>query len=156
MGRKDSRKTAQVEAAARARLAKTEQKIIANCTKETHTPEPVQPEVITIDDDNEDLSECGYEGGVNFMFESDSEFDGDVEEDDEGSEWDSDEELQEYDAKIMEEIREEVADLLKETPYEKVLLHQKDWKKVEKNRSLGYNGHSIRSKQREDKKRRDR
>lgn len=97
--------------------------------------------------------ECGYEGGVSNSISSDDEFVlGPHWELEDGSEWDSDEELSEYDEEQMESLKTEAAELVKAvkpTPFEEISLTTgKNWRKIEANRSLGYNGQSKRTQER--------
>ena len=95
-------------------------------------------------------SDCGYEGGVN---RKDSETEYQPESDDSESDYaDSLDELSgdelEWNLEHQHELLAEVATLTKPTPYTQIMdsktTHQ--WAKAEKNRKLGYNGQSGRSK----------
>jgi hypothetical protein len=56
--------------------------------------------------------------------------------------------LSEYDEEQMEALKKEAAELVKHTPFEEVFLTiDKNWQKIEANRSLGYNGPSKRTQE---------
>ena len=107
---------------------------------------------------SEPESDCGYTGGVDCSI-SDTESD---------SEWidsgsgDSDGSISEFCGQELEEnlreIREEVEVLHAASPYALIMGKKlkKDWRKVERNRALGYTGNSVRSKQRHAKDARER
>ncbi|KAF8265639.1 hypothetical protein EI94DRAFT_1702336 [Lactarius quietus] len=97
-------------------------------------------------DEIDDKADCGYEGGVDHSISSDDEYEPGLQwELEGGEEWDSDEELSEYDKEQMERLQEAV-ELVKPTPFEVIALGtHKDWRKIEANRSLGYNGQSKRT-----------
>ena len=105
--------------------------------------------------------DCGYEGGVN---RKDSETEYQPESDDSESDLDAEslDELSgdelEWNLERQRELLAEVATLTRPTPYSQIMdsktTHQ--WAKAEKNRKLGYNGQSGRSKRRKDKDTRDR
>ena len=86
-------------------------------------------------------SDCGYKGGVNCYW-SDSD-DSDFSE--EYSDADSLEELEgdELKANLLE-LRTELADLGAPTKYDQIMESklENDWRKVEQNYALGYNGNS--------------
>ena len=80
-------------------------------------PGPPQHDLVVLDE-TDDESECGYEGGVENPTISDDEFIPGWElEDDDDDDWNSDEELSEYDEEEMEQLKE-AADLMKPTPFE--------------------------------------
>jgi len=58
--------------------------------------------------------------------------------------WNSDEELSEYEEEEMEQLTE-AADIMKPTPFEDTA---RNWKKIEANQNLGYNGQSKRTQER--------
>jgi hypothetical protein len=107
-------------------------------------------------DETDDEPECGYEGGVENFISSDDEFVPGVQwELEDGEEWDSDEELSEYDEEVMEQLKKEAAELVKPTPFEEVSSTAvKNWQKIEANRSLGYNGQSKRTRERREQQER--
>ena len=94
--------------------------------------------------DSEPESECGYKGGVaEFLPEeicSDDEY---ITSD---SNWldSSNGMLSDWDEESLAALREEVISLTvdtdKQTMFDKLQDRQKNWKKIDKNRSLGYNG----------------
>lgn len=98
-------------------------------------------------------SDCGYTGGVGNQLPLDWDDDGSDEDD---SDWDgdlSDGELSEFGEEEMEEMKKELWKLLSEesvTPYEEVSMPKGKgvWKKAEKNRDWGYNGLSVRTRER--------
>ena len=97
----------------------------------------------------EDDDDCGYMGGVNHSC-TDSEYepsmDSDSDSDDKAIELEG-EELE----KNLAELRNEVEELKKKTPYEHVLaagsMSAKQWKKAESQQKLGYTGTSLRTHQ---------
>jgi hypothetical protein len=104
------------------------------------------------DDDNDD---CGYDGGVSTFFSDDDEYAPDGDSDSEFTESD----LSDFDEDILEALKTELASLAKPATVNDALgksKSKKDWKKAEANRSLGYNGLSIRTIQRHAKDARDR
>jgi hypothetical protein len=130
-------------------------------------PQPVSSQATMASDitcpcpaDPSDLGpECGYTGG--FLL-SDSDYD-DSDFTDTSSEWSEAESLEEMTGEELEanlqELRGELETLqeMGATPYE-TIMHSKgasDWKKVEKNRQLGYNGQSRSTMYRNAKKARD-
>lgn len=90
----------------------------------------------------DDCEECGYDGGVEDWIDASDEED--TLSDIEGSTgaMDSDEELLEYDEEIMEGLK---IKLRKANQYKK-LIAPKNWARVEANWSLGYAGHSERTR----------
>jgi hypothetical protein len=100
--------------------------------------------------DDELATECGYEGGVDNPISSNDEFVPGLQwELEDGEEWDSDEELSEYDEEMMEQLKREAVELVKPTPFEEMSSTAvKNWQKIEANRSLGYNGQSKRTQER--------
>jgi hypothetical protein len=109
---------------------------------------PQSPDESDASDDSE--RECGYEGGVDNFISSDDEFVPGLRwELEDGKEWDSDEELSEYDEEMMEQLKREAIELVKPTPFEEISSTAvKNWQKIEANRSLGYNGQSRRTQER--------
>jgi hypothetical protein len=100
-----------------------------------------------------DFDDCGYTGGINHCFSSDdSESASDFEDlEDEDSD---DESLAEFEGDALEENLQELLLLQVAFPaptqYEQIVAPKtkKEWGRAEKKRSLGYNGHSKRTKQR--------
>ncbi|KAJ7267175.1 hypothetical protein C8J57DRAFT_1228787 [Mycena rebaudengoi] len=104
------------------------------------------------DDDDDD---CGYDGGVSTFFSDNDEYAPDGDSDSEFTESD----LSDFDEDILETLKTELASLAKPATVNDALgksKSKKDWKKAEANRSLGYNGLSIRTIQRHAKDARDR
>ncbi|KAJ7704620.1 hypothetical protein B0H16DRAFT_1482618 [Mycena metata] len=103
------------------------------------------PEILDLSiSDEDDDYECGYDGGVN-VWVSDEEYDP---EDDRDSDF-TDSELSDFDEEMLEALKEELASLAGPgTAFEMLgkTKTKEEWKKVEANRRLGYNGHSERSK----------
>ena len=99
-------------------------------------------EVIVLDDDE---SDCGYEGGVEYI-PSDSELEDCSESE---RDWSSGEEFEfeEYDEECLKG-KDSVFNGLMKTP-------MSAWSKAEKNRSLGYTGLSRSTKYRKEKERRE-
>ncbi|KAG2355595.1 hypothetical protein BDR07DRAFT_1381385 [Suillus spraguei] len=105
--------------------------------------------------DSDDKSDCGYLGGINTNYYSDS--DSDYKPDTSESEWSDGESLCELGGNDLEEnlaaLRVE-AESLHGYPVAIPLFEKKtavEWERAEKNRALGYNGHSGRTKRRHDK-----
>jgi hypothetical protein len=114
------------------------------------SPAPsLSPPVIEISSSE---SECGYMGGVNVDINTDSESDGEVQ----LVMLAGCESLSEFDESDVGEMRENaVVGVDEEQDLCSVLemgLDKKGWKKVEANRSLGYNGLSSRTKRRKNAK----
>lgn len=117
-------------------------------------PSPVPPSSIprspiSIDDSDEDLDECGYNGGVNVECESI------YEPSDNESEYSDTESLAELDGNELEDnlvaLRHELQELAVPTPYEEILRKRsaKEWATAESgNRGMGYNGLSGRTERR--------
>ncbi|KAJ7276724.1 hypothetical protein C8J57DRAFT_1223449 [Mycena rebaudengoi] len=99
-------------------------------------------------------SDCGYEGGVNVDLESDDEYIPDSEHDSDFT----DSDLSEFDEEVLEALKADLASLSKPTPFEKLTQKKtsKEWKELESNRSLGYNGLSVRKGYRDKAKARHR
>jgi hypothetical protein len=154
MGLKDKQKSAARARATRLGTAKARDHL-ANPTPLNN----IIPETIgntpAIDISSNSDSDCGYEGGVNCYW-SDSD-DSDFNE--EYSDADSLEELEgdELEANLLE-LRTELADLGAPTKYDQIMESklEKDWRKVEQNRGLGYSGNSKRTQERRAKEARDR
>ncbi|KAG2363302.1 hypothetical protein BDR07DRAFT_1282551 [Suillus spraguei] len=110
---------------------------------------------VPIEIDSDDKSDCGYLGGINTNYYSDS--DSDYEPDTSESEWSDGESLCELGGNDLEEnlavLRVE-AESLHGYPVAVPLFEKKtavEWERAEKNRALGYNGHSGQTKRRHDK-----
>ena len=114
----------------------------------------IGPIVISSDSDNEtDFEVTKWTGGVNYVFSDEDS----VSEDDSEGEWFEDELKGLELVASLEKSVEDGTDKLKETqhtPYEELTrtVSWTDWKKAESNRSLGYNGLSIRTRQRRNQK----
>jgi hypothetical protein len=160
MGRKDKR-----EAAARATAARMAAFYTRNNTHNSPpTPEShFDIEDIVIMDDSIPIivdsdSDCGYDGGVNYYW-SDSDSDEYL---DENSGISDTESLEELEGVALEEnlagLKVELEELAAATQYEQIMgpKSEKQWKRVEKNRSLGYTGISQRTQQRKAKEARER
>jgi hypothetical protein len=141
------------EAAARARLARQAYRAY---TVEVTT---VMADDSVPDDDNLNCNgasfECGYIGGVHYSLpdsDSDSEFGGsDIDWDSESESGESVVELEGDELDIsLAQMRDEIEALAELTSYQEVAgpKTMKNWQKVEKNRALGYNGHSKRTRER--------
>ncbi|KAG1740918.1 hypothetical protein EDB19DRAFT_1908237 [Suillus lakei] len=96
--------------------------------------------------DDDDNFDCGFTGGVHCSLpepDSDSEFEMDWE-----SESDSGESIVELEGEELEsslaQLRDKVTSLAEPTPYQKVAgpNMSENWKKAERSRGLGYDGHS--------------
>jgi hypothetical protein len=103
-------------------------------------------------DDNNNNFDCGFTGGVHCSLpdpDSDSEFEIDWD-----SESDSRESVVELAGEELEsslaQLRDEVTSLAEPTPYQKVAGPKtgENWKKAERSRGLGYDGHSKRTQER--------
>jgi len=149
-------------AAARARAARWPRAARATCNSNT-APTASNPAVIEIDYDSPSEQDCGYTGGVNYRF-SDTEYDSATESEwsnGSGSDEDSVVELEgdELDANLHE-LRKKAHDkALEEFPkYAQIVMKKSavEWKKAEKNRTLGYTGNSQRTQQRRAKEAQDR
>lgn len=134
------------KAAARARAAKEQGTSASTLTLvppngcETINGDPV----IEVDSDSDD---CGYEGGVNYVWSESEDSEYQLETEDE---WlDVDENLQEMDEDDLPPIKV-IPAMFTNSKLEV------DWKNVEKNRSLGYTGTSERTMQRQAQKARER
>lgn len=98
----------------------------------------------TIYVDSSSESDCGYTGGVEHWNSSDSDElwqSSSKSEDD----WDdADAELEEYDKEILEGLKAELAELKTPMPFDELSAKKtkKEWKDIEANQSLGYNGQS--------------
>ena len=163
MGRKDKRK-----AAARATAARMAAFHARNNTHNTHNSPPTPEshfdieDVVTMDDSIPIIvdsdSDCGYNGGVNY-YGSDNDSDEYL---DESSGISDAESLEELEGVALEEnladLRVELEELAAATQYEQIMgpKSAKQWKRVEKNRSLGYTGTSQRTQQRKAKEARER
>lgn len=99
-------------------------------------------------------SDCEYEGGIHNCLPSESEDYPWTDSDDSGT----DNDLSDFDEETIRELQEELASLSKPTPYDTLTAQrsQKEWKQVERNRSLGYNGQGRSTKFRKEKDARDR
>jgi hypothetical protein len=109
-------------------------------------------------------SDCGYNGGINYWPDSDSDkgWSEDWTSDsnsEEGSlvEFDEDD-LVEFNEDNLEGLEAELKDLCTPLPYDQIteIKSKADWKKVEKNQEMGYTGTSQRTQQRKEKGARDR
>ena len=107
------------------------------------------PSIIEVDSSE---SESGYAGGVNhIVISSDDESDGAE------SGWEAGcESVKDFDENDVLELRKngeaflELREVMKNLYDEMEMgLDEKKWKKIETNRSLGYNGHSERTKRRQ-------
>ncbi|KAG6825000.1 hypothetical protein H0H87_008100 [Tephrocybe sp. NHM501043] len=111
--------------------------------------------------DSGDESDCGYNGGVCELLpeqmESEVESNDDLWTDNtEGSE-SSDSDLAEFDKETLEFWQEEASELAaRKSAVEMLQEGPKDWRKIESNRELGYNGQSERTRSRRQKEARDR
>jgi len=140
MGLKDKQKSAARARATRLGAAKVRDHLADPTPLDNIIPETIDntPAIdISLDSD----SDCGYEGGVNCYW-SDSD-DSDFSE--EYSDAESLEELEgdELEANLLE-LRTELADLGAPTKCDQIMESklEKDRRKVEQNRALGYNGNS--------------
>ncbi|KAF7371965.1 hypothetical protein MVEN_00054500 [Mycena venus] len=81
-------------------------------------------------------SDCEYEGGIHDCLPSESEDYPWTDSDNSGT----DNDLSDFDEETIRELQEELASLSKPTQYGKLTARrsQKEWKQVEKNRSLGF------------------
>ncbi|KAG2151185.1 uncharacterized protein EDB93DRAFT_1249375 [Suillus bovinus] len=102
-------------------------------------------------DDDDNNFDCGFTGGVHCLLpdpDSDSEFEIDWD-----SESDSGESVVELAGEELEsslaQLRDEVTSLAEPTPYQKVAGPKtgENWKKAERSRGLGYDGHSKRTQE---------
>ncbi|KAG2129300.1 hypothetical protein BD769DRAFT_1455487, partial [Suillus cothurnatus] len=149
-------------AAAWARAARWPRAAQATCNSNA-APTASNPAVIEIDYDSPSEQDCGYTRGVNYRF-SDTEYDPATE-----SEWSngsgSDEDSvvklggDELDANLHE-LRKKAHDKALEAfpKYAQIVMKKSavEWKKAEKNRTLGYTGNSQRTQRRGVKEARDR
>ncbi|KIM89696.1 hypothetical protein PILCRDRAFT_2013 [Piloderma croceum F 1598] len=140
MGLKDKQKSAARATAARLGGAKAQDCLADPTPLDNIIPETIDnTPAINISSDSD--SDCGYEGGVNCYW-SDSD-DSDFSE--EYSDAESLEELEgdELEANLLE-LRTELTDLGAPTKYDQImeLKLEKEWRKVEQNCALGYNGNS--------------
>src|SRR6266487_208167 len=101
-------------------------------------------------------NECSWDGGINYTESntSDSDYWSGLD----SSESDSESDLEELEGKDLRlsleaELKRELELLNQPSPYEEIrrTISCKEWKRAESNRSLGYNGHSKRTKQRHEK-----
>jgi hypothetical protein len=106
---------------------------------------PHAPSPIVVDSDSE--AECRYQGGINHCVTSD-----DDETDLEGGMDAGYETVSEFGEDEVTEMKEK-ADLYTQIQFRKT---EKEWKKVEANRKLGYSGHSARTGRRRAKEARER
>jgi hypothetical protein len=99
-------------------------------------------------------SDCEYEGGIDNCLPSEGEDYPWTDSDDSGT----DDDLSDFDEETIRELQEELASLSKPTPYGKLTTQrsQKEWERIEKSRSLGYNGQGRSTKFRKAKGARDR
>ncbi|KAJ8580766.1 hypothetical protein M405DRAFT_752869 [Rhizopogon salebrosus TDB-379] len=141
----------------------------AQWTTNTQVPLPSQApsiQVVATAENDDQLtdsqSNCGYTGGVSvevLTSDSDSEYEPDTSE----SGWSDGESLCELEGDESEEnlaaLKAKVDALQQPTSFkfEKILEGKTaaEWKKAEQNRALGYNGHSDRTKRRQNKTARD-
>jgi hypothetical protein len=139
-------------AAARARLARQTQVNPATVRANDSTVWEPDNDNGNGDDNDDDNFNCGFTGGVHCSLpepDSDSEFEMDWE-----SESDSGESIVELEGEELEsslaQLRDEVASLVEPTPYQKVAgpKTSENWKKAERSRGLGYDGHSKRTQER--------
>jgi len=116
-----------------------------------HNIAVLETDTCPIDVSSDSDSDCGYEGGVNCGWsDSDSE---------DYSDADSLEELEGEELEAnLNELRAELKELVIPTKYDQFMEPKaaKDWKKAEKNRTLGYTGNSKRTQERRAKEGRDR
>jgi hypothetical protein len=141
-------------AAAWARAARWPRAAQATCNSNT-APTASNPAVIEIDYDSPSEQDCGYTRGVNYQF-SDTEYDPATESEwsnGSGSDEDSVVELEgdELDANLHE-LRKKAHDKALEAfpKYAQIVMKKSavEWKKAEKNRTLGYTGNSQRTQRR--------
>jgi hypothetical protein len=139
-------------AAARARLARQTQVNPATVRANDSTVWEPDNDNGNGDDNNNNNFDCGFTGGVHCSLpepDSDSEFEMDWE-----SESDSGESIVELEGEELEsslaQLRDKVASLVEPTPYQKVAgpKMSENWKKAERSRGLGYDGHSKRTQER--------
>lgn len=161
MGHKDKRKAAARATAARMAAFHTQN----NTHNSLPTPESrfdIEDDVVNMDDSIPIIvdsdSDCGYNGGVNY-YGSDGDSDEHL---DENSGISDAESLEELEGVALEEnladLRAELEELAAATQYEQIMgpKSAKQWKRVEKNQSLGYTGTSQRTQQRKAKEARER
>ena len=137
----------------------------ARWTRRVLPPSQTPVELEGADEFMDSQSDCGYTGGVNVeVLSSDSdssEYEPDTS--DSESEWSDGESLCELEGGALEEnlasLKAEVDALQQPTgfKFEKIVEEKTaaEWKKAEQNRALGYNGHSDRTKRRQNKTARD-
>jgi hypothetical protein len=163
MGRKDKRMAAARATAARMAAFHARN----NMHNSLPTPESrfniiIEDDVVNMDDSVpivvDSDSDCGYNGGVNY-YGSDSDSDEYL---DENSGISDTESLEELEGVALEEnladLRVELEELAAATQYEQIMepKSERQWKRVEKNRSLGFTGTSQRTQQRKAKEARER
>ncbi|KAJ6483107.1 hypothetical protein C8R45DRAFT_931736 [Mycena sanguinolenta] len=117
---------------------------------------PDESQFVSLEDCDWDSgdSDCEYEGGIQDCLPSESEDYPWTDSDDSGT----DNDLSDFDEEMIQELQEELASLSKPTPYAKLTAQRSknEWKQVEKNRSLGYNGQGRSTKFLKEKEARDR
>ena len=147
MGLKDKQNSAARARATRLGVAKVRDHLADPTPLDNIIPETID-NTPAIDISSNSDSDCGYKGGVNCYW-SDSD-DSDFSDLEECSDADSLEELEgdELEANLLE-LRTELADLGAPTKYDQITESklEKDWRKVEQNRALGYNGNSKRTQE---------
>ena len=162
MGRKDKRKAAARATAARMAAFHTRNNNTHNSPPTPESRFDIEDDVVNMDDSIPIIvdsdSDCGYNGGVNY-YGSDSDSDEYL---DENSGISDAESLEELEGVALEEnladLKVELKELAAATQYEQIMEPKsaKQWKRVEKNRSLGFTGTSQHTQQRKAKEARER